>query len=198
MYGGARAPMLSLGGRGLPMMSRDSTQAPSGVTYARSVDGVRGLRGLHGALHGQHGQALLDAWRKRDEALPMRSAENASPMRPLCSSASVLALSIACVVATIIVSAAIYVTGQRLQPALSASVPVMTNAGTLLDRMQAMEGGAVSALIENSVSAATHAIPAVERAAIMLNQTSSLIERMNQLLKRPSLRIDLAPDAALV
>lgn len=112
-----------------------------------------------------------------------------------CSNVAILAGALACVAAAGIIGVSIYLTGRRLQPALEASLPILTNAGSLLGSVERMGGlsggGTVAALIDRSVSAADAALPAVERAAAMINHTSQLIERVNQLARHPTLRIDL-------
>ena len=78
----------------------------------------------------------------------------------------------------------------QLEPALKAAVPVVQTAGHILGNVDRASNSA-EALLNRTVAAAAAALPAVERAAAMMNTTTQLIDRFNQIARRPSLQIDL-------
>lgn len=122
-----------------------------------------------------------------------------------CSMPFALVFGLSCIVAGALVGAGIYAVSNavdravvegssRLDPALAAAIPAVESARQILGKVDHASTSA-EALLNRTVLAAAAALPAVERAAAMMNTTTQLMERFNQLARKPSLRIDLAPDA---
>lgn len=91
------------------------------------------------------------------------------------------------------VADAIVETERVIDPALTAALPLVRHAGAVMEEAR-QASSSVGALLNHTVAAADAAVPAVQRAAYMLNATSLLVERMARLARHPTVHLQMDSD----
>ena len=111
-----------------------------------------------------------------------------------------LVLALSCIGGAAVISISFYhvadaiiETERVIDPALTAAVPMINHASSVMEQARLASRG-VGALLNHSVVAAASAAPAMERAINMLNATSLLMERMARLARHPTLRVQMDSD----
>lgn len=91
------------------------------------------------------------------------------------------------------VADAIIETERIIDPVLTASIPLVRHAGSVMDQAQ-QASATVGVLLNHSIAAADAAAPAVRRATAMLDSSAILVERMARLARHPTLRVEMDSD----
>lgn len=111
-----------------------------------------------------------------------------------------LVIGLSCLGSAGLVASSIYSIGEAVRsaeeevsPVLTAFLPSLKHAGDVLGSASRASSN-VERLVNHSITATDAAVPAMERAVAMIDNTALLMDRMARLAKSPTLRVQMGDD----